>query len=261
MVDQLKYWQRGGLRSDNTNDNHVRCLNCHKKKRKYGTVRSSGHVRKLLSGRLRPLSGRSPPIVKRSPRIVNQILPSEVMEPMHYQWILRESITNTDRTVPCNYLEIPDQKLPRVFLHLAEEARKVVVINEPSGFLEEVQTRATQLSSLTLVEVITNGHQMPFGRESVNDAVRPGLANHGRQTESAESGGLDPNWHKRKDLSDEHGSVLLFRPVMDGRETAPVIPVSRDVHRRGRNEPVDRYRWTHTFCPSRRFGLDTGRTG
>ena len=27
---------------------------------------------------------------------------------------------------------------------------------------------------------------------------------------------------------------------MDGRETAPVIRVSRDVHRRGRNEPVDR---------------------
>ena len=165
---------------------------CHKKKRKYGTVRSSGHVRKPLSGRLRPLSGRSPPIVKRSPPIVNQTLPSEVMEPMHYQWILRESITNTDRTVPCNYLEIPDQKLPRMFLHLAEEAREVVVINEPSGFLEEVQSRATQLSSLTLVEVITNGHPMPFGRESVNDVGRPGLANHGRQTVSAESGAWIP---------------------------------------------------------------------
>ena len=229
----------GGLKSDNTKDSHVRCLNCHKKKRKYGTVRSSGHVRKPLSERLRPLSGRSPPIVNRSPPIVTQIIPSEVMEPMHYQWILRESITNTDRTVPCNYLEIPDQKLPKAFLHLAEEAREVVVINEPSGFLEEVQSRATQLSCPTLVEVLTNG-QMPFGRESVNEVVRPGLANHGRQTASAESEGLDPNWHERKDLSDEHGSVLLFRPVMDGRETAPVIPVSRDVHRREQNKPIDR---------------------
>ena len=90
------------------------------------------------------------------------------------------------------------------------------------------------------MEVLTNGHQMPFGRESVTDVVRPGLANHGRQTASAESGGLDTNCHERKDHSDEHGSVILFRSVMDGRETAPVIPVSRDVHRRGRNEPVDR---------------------
>ena len=245
----------GGLMADKTNDSHVRCLNCHKKKRTYGTVRSSGHVRK-------PLSGRWPPIVKRSAPIVNQMIPSEVMEPMHYQWILRESSTNTARTVPCNYLEIPDQKLPNVLLHLAEEAREVVVINEPSGFLEEVQSQETQLCSPTLVEVITNGHQMPFGRESVNDVVRPVLANHGRQTESAESGGLDPNWHERQDLSDKHGSVLLFRPVMDGRETAPVIPVSREVHRRGRNDPVDRSCPVDTHIlsePSVRFGHRTDR--
>ena len=72
----------------------------------------------------------------------------------------------------------------------------MVVINEPSGFLEEVQSQETQLCSPTLVEVITNGHQMPFGRESLNDVVRPVLANHGRQTESAASGGLDTNWHE-----------------------------------------------------------------
>ena len=230
----------GGLRSDNTNDSHVRCLNCHKKKRNYGTVRISGHVRKLLSGRLRPLSGRSPPIVKQSPPIVKRMIPSEDMEPMHYQWILRESITKTDRTVPCNYLEIPDQKIPRVFLHLAEEAREVVVINESSGFSEGVKSRATRLSSPPLVEVITNGHQMPFGRESVNDVVRPGLATHGRQTASAESGGLDPSLHERKDLSDEHGSVILLGSVMDGNETNPVIRASRDVPWMGRNELVDR---------------------
>ena len=79
----------GGLQSDNTMDRHDRCLNCHKRKRKYRTVRSSGHVRKPLSERLRPLSGRSPPIVNRSPPIVTQRIPSEVMEPMHHEWILR----------------------------------------------------------------------------------------------------------------------------------------------------------------------------
>ena len=54
--------------------------------------------------------------------------------------------------------------------------------------------------------------------------------------------------------------MLLLRPVMDGRETAPVIPVSRDVHRRGRNEPVDRSCLVDTQImsePSVRFGHRT----
>ena len=250
----------GGPRSDDTIDSHDRCLRCHKKKRKFGTVRiNGGDLRK-------PLSGRSPPIV-------NKMIPSEVMEPMHYQWILRESVTKTDRTVPSNYLEIPDQKIPKLFLHLAKEAREVVVIDEPSGYSEEVKSQATQLSGPILVEVITSGHPMPFGGESVNDVVmaemvidpehggrcspmvqagrvvvpvvtghlvRPGLTTNGRQTASAESGGLDHSWQERNELSDEHGSVVLLGSDMGGNGTAPVIPVSRDVHLMGRNGPVDR---------------------
>ena len=251
-----------GLQSDNNMDSHVRCLTCHKRKRKYGTRWNSGHVRKPLSARLRPWSGRSPPIVSRSPPIVTQRMPSEVMEPMHHEWILRKSVTNTDMTVPCNYLEIPDPILPNAFLHLAEEAREVVLIKEPSGFFEEVQSRATRLSSPPLVEVLMNGHQIPFGRESLTAVVRPGLANRERQTASAESEGLDASWHERDDLFDESGSVLLFRPVMDGGETAPVIPVSRDVHRRRRNEPADRSCPVDTHIlsePSVRFGHRTDR--
>ena len=121
----------GGLQSVETMDGHDRCLHCHKRKRRYRTGRSSGHVRKPLSERLRPLSGRLPPIVNRSAPIVTQRIPSEVLEPMHYEWIVRKSITDADMTVPYNYLEIPDQILPNAFLHLAEEAREVVVINEP----------------------------------------------------------------------------------------------------------------------------------
>ena len=250
----------GEPRSSDTNVNHDRCLSCHKKKRKFGTVQiTGGDLRK-------PLSGRSPPIV-------NKMIPSEVMEPMHYQWILRESVTKTDRTVSSNYLETPDQKIPKLFLHLAEEARKVVVVNEPSGYSEEVKSQATRLSSPILVEDITNGHQMPFARESVNDVVltemvtdpehvgrcsqmvqagravfpvvtghlvRPGLTTNGRQTVSVGSGGLDHSWHERKELSDEHGSVVLLGSDMGGNGTSPVIPVSREVHLMRRNGPVDR---------------------
>ena len=238
----------GGLRSDDMNDGHDRCLSCHEKKRMSGTVRiNADDVRK-------PLSGRSTPIV-------NRMIPSEVIEPMHYQWILRESVMKTDRTVPSNYLEIPDQEIPRLFLQLAEEARKVVVINEPSGFSEEVMSQGTQLSGPVLVEVITSGHQMPCGGESVNDIVmtemvtesehvgrcspmvqagrvvlpvvtghpvRPGLIASGRRTASAELGGLDHGCHERKELSDEHGLVALLGSDVGGNGTAPVIPVSRD---------------------------------
>ena len=200
-------------------------------------------------------------------------IPSEVMEPMHYQWILRESVTKTDRTVSSNYLETPDQKIPKLFLHLAEEARKVVVVNEPSGYSEEVKSQATRLPGPILVEDMTNGHQMPFEGESVNDVVmaemvtdpehvgrcspvvragravfpvvtghlvRPGLTTNGRQTVSAGSGGLDHSWHERTELSDEHGSVVLLGSDMGGNGTSPVIPVNRDVHLMERNGPVDR---------------------
>ena len=93
-------------------EGYDRCLNCHKRKRRYRTGRSSGHVRKPLSAQLRPLSGRSPQIVNCSVPIVTQRIPSEVREPMHYEWIGRKSGTDADMTVPCNYLEIPDQMLP-----------------------------------------------------------------------------------------------------------------------------------------------------
>ena len=100
----------------------------------------------------------------------------------------------------------------------------MVLIKEPSGFFEEVQSRATRLSSPPLVEVLKNGHPIPIGRETLTAVVRPGLADCERQTASAESEGLVASWHERA----------------DGRVTAPVIPGSRDVHRRRRNEPVDR---------------------
>ena len=187
-------------------------------------MRNSGHVRKPLSGRFRPWSGRSPTIVDRCLPIVTQRIPPKVMETMHHEWILRNSVTITDMTAPCNYLEIPDQMLPNAFLYLAEEARKVVLNQEPSGFFEEAQSRATRLSSPPLVEVLTNGHPIPFGRGSLTAVVIPDLTDCERQTASADSESLDASWNERA----------------DGRVTSPVIPGGRDAIRRRSNEPVDR---------------------
>ena len=168
-------------------------MNCHKKKRKLGTV-----------------------------RIVNESTPTEGTGPMHYQWIMRESVMKTEMTMPSNYLEIPELKIPKLFLHLAEKARDVEVNNEPSGYSEEVKSQVTKLPGPILVTVITNGQPMPFGGELVNDVVsaemvtdtghvgrcspidqvsqvvspdktehliRPGLITDGRRSASADTGG------------------------------------------------------------------------
>ena len=158
-----------GLQSDNNMDSHVRCLNCHKRKRQYGTMWNSGHVRKPLSERLRPWSGRSPPIVNRSPPIVTQRIPPEVMEPMHHEWILRKSVTNTDMTVPCNYLEIPDPILPNAFLHLAEEARNSEVLDDQQSGMSAVKLHQSgQAGRVMITEIIDSFPVLGSGASRVS---------------------------------------------------------------------------------------------
>ena len=231
---------RGGLQSLETIEGDDRCLNCHKRKKRYRIGRSSGHVRKLLSARLRPWSGRSPQMLNDSVPLVTQRIPSVVREPMHYEWIGRKSGTDADLPVPYNYLEIPDQILPNAFLQLAEEARELVVIEESSEFLEDVQSGASQWSGPPLMEVLTGGHHGPFGRESVDHDVTPGRLVGKRRIASADSGGLLDNWRTREDICDESGLVPEFRPVRNDRNTAPVVSGSRGFHRKGRQVRRDR---------------------
>ena len=184
---------KGGLQSLETMEGGDRCVKCHKRKKRYRTGRSSGHVRKLLSARLRPWSGRSPQMLNDSVPHVTQRIPPVIIEPMHYEWIGRKSDTNADLPVPQNYLEIPNQILPNAFLQLAEEARELVVIKESSGFMEDVRSGSSQWSGPPLVEVLTTGDCGPFGRESVDLAVIPGRLIEERPIASADSGGLLDN--------------------------------------------------------------------
>ena len=46
----------------------------------------------------------------------------------------------TEMKMPSNYLEIPELKIPKLFLHLAEEARDVEVNNDLSSCSEEVKS-------------------------------------------------------------------------------------------------------------------------
>ena len=77
----------------------------------------------------------------------------------------------TEMTMPSNYLEIPELKIPKLFLHLAEEARDVEVNSDPSGYSEEVESQVAGWPGPVLVTVITDGQPMPFGKELVNDVL------------------------------------------------------------------------------------------
>ena len=184
---------KGGLQLLETMEGGDRCVKCHKRRKRYRTGWSSGHVRKLLSARLRPWSGRSPQMLSDSVPHVTQRIPPVIIEPMHYEWIGRKSGTNADLPVPQNYLEIPNQMLSDGFLQLAEEARELGVIEESSGFMEDVRSGSSQWSGPPLVEVLTTGDCGPFGRESVDLAVIPGRLIEGRPIASADSGGLLDN--------------------------------------------------------------------
>ena len=183
-----------------------RCVKRHKSKKRYRTGWRSGHVRKLLSARLRPWAGRSPQMLNDSVPHVTERIPPVIVEPMHYEWIGRKSGTNADLPVPQNYLETPNQILPSGFLHLAEEARELGVIKESSGFMEDVQSGPSQWSGPPLVEVLTTEDYERFGRESVDLAVIPGRLIEGRPIASADSGVLlDSQSDYRNDTAGRSG--------------------------------------------------------
>ena len=145
--------------------------------------------------------------------------------------------------MPSNYLEIPELKIPKLFLHLAEEARDVEVNNDISGCTEEVKSQTTGLQSPILVTVMTDGQPIPFGNELVNDVVSTEMMNEekyvgrckpmdranqvvspdtteqtiwlglnpgGRRTASADTGGPVVNSDERGDPVDELEPVVLL---------------------------------------------------
>ena len=148
----------GGVSMSATDNRGGRCTDCTKRTMMSGTVQTTGgDFSNSLSGLL--------------PAVVDKLEHKEDAGAMHYQWIVRESIMITEMNMPSNYLEIQELKIPKLFLHLAEEARDVEVNNEISGCTEEVRPQATVLQSQFLVTVMTDGQPIPFGNKLVNDVV------------------------------------------------------------------------------------------
>ena len=250
----------GGIRMSATDNRGGRCTDCTKRTMMFGTVQTNGgDISNYLSGLL--------------PSVVNNLEPKEDTGAMHYQWIVRESIMITEMKMPSNYLEIPELKIPKLFLHLAEEARDVEVNNDISGCTEAVKSRVTGLQSPILVTVMTDGQPIPIGNELVNDVVSTEMMNDEkyverckpmdranrvvspdtteqpiwlglnpgeRRTASADTGGPVVNSDERGDPVDELEPVVLLGSELCANETDPVVPVSQDVNLKEHNGLVDR---------------------
>ena len=250
----------GGIRMRATDNRGGRCTDCTKRTMMFGTVQANGgDFSDSLSGLLPP--------------VVNKLEPKEDTGAMHYQWIVRESIMTTEMKMPSNYLEIPELKIPKLFLHLAEEARDVEVNNDLSVCTEEVKSQLTGLQSPILVTVMTDSQPIPFGNELVNEVVytemmndekyegrcKPmdranqviapdtteqpiwlGLNPGGRRTASADTGGPVVNSDERGKPVDGLEPVVLLGSELCENETDPVVPVSQDVNLKEHNAIVDR---------------------
>ena len=195
---------------------------------------------------VKPMSGLVPPVV-------TETAPTDGTGVMHYQWNVRESVKTTEMLMPSNYLEIPELRLPRVFLHLAEEARNVKVENGLSCCSKEVQPQGTGLPSPVLVTVMVDSQPIPKKRvlrttgastemmtninyvgrckpiDRADQVVSPGtteqpvllgLNTDERGNASAGTGGPDVNSAKQSERVDRSGPVgpqsMTEQPVLLG---------------------------------------------
>ena len=88
------------------------------------------------------------PISARVSPVVAETVHTDGTRVLQYQSDDQKSIKTTEGQMPMDYLEIPEPRLPRGFLDLAEEARNVKVESGRSWYTEEVQSQGTGLTRL-----------------------------------------------------------------------------------------------------------------
>ena len=249
-----------GVGTGGTNDRGDRCTDCNNKTVTAVTLQTKcGDLRK-------PISGMVPPFV-------TKMAPTDMTGEMHYQWIARQSVRTTAMLIPSNYLEIPEMRLPRGFLHLAEEARNVEIMDDLSYCSEEIQPQRTGLDGPILVTDMVDRQPMPImivltntdasaemmtnekyvGRckpiDRADQVASPLYSDRTRlkQKVSADTGGSDVKSAKQREPVSRLGPVgpqnTSERPVwldlrMNENEKAPVNPLGQTVNLMGQNEPV-----------------------
>ena len=153
-----------------------------------------------------------------------------------YQSDDQKSIKTTERQMARDYLEIPEPRLPRVFLDLAEETRNVKIESGRSWYTEEAQSQGTGLTRsvfITVMEYSSPVLQTGAVRASVVSAEMIQIMDSAGRREPVDRSGLLGPQNKTK------------QPVLLGLNAyevgnAPAGPVGPDVNVAGRREPVDR---------------------
>ena len=144
---------------------------------------------------------------------------------MQYQWDDRKSVKTTKMRMPRNYLEIPEQRLPRVFLDFAEEARNVMVENGRSCYTEEVQPQGTGLTRPVFVTISVDSPPVLKKRAlratGVSTEMIPKMNSAGRREPVDRSGPVGP-------LSKTEQPVFLGLDVYQVGHV-PASPVDPDV--------------------------------
>ena len=191
---------------------------------------------------VKPMSGRVSPVV-------TETAPTDGTGVMQYQWDVRESVETTEMLMPSNYLEIPELRLPRVFLDLAEEARNVKVENGQSCCSEEVQTQGTGLPRPVVVTVMVDSQPVPKKRvlrtTGASTEMIPNMNYAGRREPVDRSGQVGP-------LGTTEQPVLLGLNK-DERETLPRAQWALTWIRLDRvNRWIGRARWAHRVRQSSR---------
>ena len=207
-----------------TNNRGGRCTDCNKK------IMTAGTSQTKCDDLRKPISGMVPPFV-------TKMAPTDGTVVMHYQWIVRESVRTTEMQTPSNYLDIPELKIPKLFLKLAEEARNSKVVDDRPTDMKEVQPQQT-------------GQTRPVLITEIMDST-PVLGNRAfRVTNTSTEMNPDINLDEPVNRSGPVGHLRdTKQPMTLGVRTnkganGPTGPVGHDVMLAGRREMVDPHRRT-----------------
>ena len=174
------------------------------------------------------------PIANRVSPVVTETVPADGTGVMQCQWDDPESVEMTEILMPRNYLEIPEPRLTRVFLKLAEEARNVILVNGQSCDTEEVQPKRTGLIRPVFVTEMVDSPPVLNNRAlrvtGTSTEMIPNIKLRGRREPVDRSGPGGP-------LSATEQPVLLGLHT-DESEKDSTDPLGPDVIPAGRGEPV-----------------------
>ena len=165
------------------------------------------------------------PTFARVSPVVAEMAHTDGTRVMQYQSDDQKSIKTTKMRMPMDYLEIPEPRLPRVFLELAEEARNVKIESGRSSHTEEVQSQTSGLTRPVFVTVMEYSPPVlkkgAFRATGVSTEMIPIMSSAGRREPVDRSGLVGPQ--------NKTEQPVLLGLNADQVGTVPAGPVGPDI--------------------------------